>query len=116
MNDRSIIQAPQPDGRGGWLESYMPDQALAPVQQRPQLIDIAAIRGILFRQRWLVALVLVAAAIGGLVWTLMATPMYEARATVLVEPYGNFVVEGQDLTPDIGSNEVLLCLPRKLPS
>ncbi|MEP0189043.1 MAG: polysaccharide biosynthesis tyrosine autokinase [Erythrobacter sp.] len=114
MNDRSIIQAPQPDGRGGWLESYMPDQALAPVQQRPQLIDIAAIRGILFRQRWLVAFVLVAAAIGGLVWTLMATPMYEARATVLVEPYGNFVVEGQDLTPDIGSNEVAALLATQI--
>ncbi len=107
MNDRSIIQTPEPEGRGTWLDPYLPENQLAHYQQpRPKLIDVSAIRGILFRQRWLFAAVITLALIGGFVYTLMATPMYQAQATVKVEPYGSYIVEGQDIDQGLASNQI----------
>lgn len=106
MNDRSIIQAPQPEGRGTWLDTYLPENQLAQYQPQQKLINVSAIRGILFRQRWLVAAALVIALIGGLVVTLLATPMYAASSTVRVEPHGTYILEGQDVRQGIASNQV----------
>ncbi len=106
MNDRSIIQAPEPDGRGAWMDAYLPDQQLAQYQPRPQFISMASIRGILYRQRWMIAGVILIAATAGLIWTLLTTPMYEARSTVKIAPFGNFVVEGQDVDQGISGNQV----------
>lgn len=92
----------------------MPENQLVLHQPRHSLIDISTIRGILFRQRWLIIGFLAAAAIAGLVWTLLATPMYEARATVRIEPYGNFIVEGQDIEPGLASNQVYDMLQTQL--
>lgn len=74
-------------------------------QPQPQLINLATVRGILFRQRWLIAGVLLAAIIAGVVWTLMATPMYQATAKVKFEPYGAYIVEGQ-VGSNVASNQV----------
>jgi len=106
MNDRSIIQTPEPEDRGTWLDPYLPEHQVAHYQPRPKLIDVTAIRGILFRQRWLFAVVIALALIGGLVYTLLATPMYEAQATVKVEPYASYIVEGQDIDQGLASNQV----------
>lgn len=107
MNDRSILQPPAPEPRGTWLDTYLPENQIEQYQERPKLIDTSAIRGIIYRQRWLAAAVLVLAMAGGLAVTLMATPMYEARATVLVNPQGQYIVEGQDGTvPSIEGRSV----------
>jgi len=107
MNDRSIIEPSEPDGRGTWLEAYMPENQLAhPAQQAPQLINFATVRGIIYRQRWLFAGSILAALTIGLIITLLQTPMYEARSKVSVEPYGSFILEGQDVDQGIASNQV----------
>lgn len=107
MNDRSIIQAPEPGGRGAWIDAYMPENQLVAYQPRPQLINMALIRGILFRQRWLIAGVIAAAVVGGLVLTLLATPLYLAESKVRVQPYGSYILEGQDVeTRFAGTNQV----------
>lgn len=106
MNDRSIIHAPDNGGHALWLGNYIEPGQLANGQPRSQLIDINAVRGVLFRQRWLVLATIIAALLGGLVWTLMATPMYEAQATVRVEPGGVNVVEGQDLVREVYTSQV----------
>jgi capsular exopolysaccharide synthesis family protein len=105
MNDRQIVNLPEPDTPGTWIDAYMPDGRSVPHQPGPQLISISAIRGILFRQRWLIAGVVSAALIAGLIATLLATPMYQADAKVSVKPYGQYIVEGQtqDMVP---SNQV----------
>ncbi|MDZ4275521.1 MAG: polysaccharide biosynthesis tyrosine autokinase [Erythrobacter sp.] len=77
----------------------MPDGPLGPVAPRQQFFNFAAIRGIIYRQRWLVAAVIVVALLGGLIVTLLSTPMYQADAKVSVKPYGQYVVEGQDTDP-----------------
>lgn len=92
----------------------MPDNHLVPHQAHQSFIDIATIRGALFRQRWLIGGTLLVAAIAGLVWTLLATPMYEARSTVRIEPFGSFIVPGQDVDPGIASNQVYDMLQTQL--
>ena len=70
------------------------------------MIDAATIRGIIFRQRWLIAGVLATSVIIGILITLLATPMYQAQSSVRIEPYGNFIIEGQDVQTGIASNQV----------
>jgi len=107
MNDRSIINPSEPDGRGTWLEAYLPENQLAhAAPQAPQLISLATVRGIVYRQRWLFAGVILAALTVGLIITLLATPMYQATAKVSVQPYGAFILEGQDVEQGIASNQV----------
>jgi uncharacterized protein involved in exopolysaccharide biosynthesis len=102
MNERLIIPPIEPSRQGTWLDTYMPDGALGPLgpaHPRQQFFNFAAIRGIIYRQRWLVIAVIVAALLGGLIVTLLSTPMYQADAKVSVKPYGQYVVEGQDTDP-----------------
>ena len=106
MNDPTFINAPEPAPQGRWLDSYMPDGQLAHYQPQPHSINLATVRGILFRQRWLIAGVLLAALIGGVIWTLMATPMYLATSKVKVEPYGRYIVEGQDVDQGIVASQI----------
>lgn len=106
MNERSIMKSPEPDPRSGWLDAYMQENQLVQYQPRPQLINFSTVRGILFRQRWLIGGVIVAALVAGLVLTLLSTPMYEAQAKVKVEPYGAYILEGQDVDQGISSNQV----------
>jgi capsular exopolysaccharide synthesis family protein len=96
MTDRPVINAPEPTGPGGnWLDPFLQPQ-LPAVQQPPQqLVNVNLLRGILYRQRWLVAGVVFAAATIGLIVTLLMTPMYQATSRVTVKPFGERVVEGQ---------------------
>ncbi len=86
----------EPADQGVWLDAYMPSQALAVQQPAAPLVNVSLIRGILYRQRWLVAGVLFAAAAIGLMTTLLMTPMYEATSKVAVKPFGEEVVDGQN--------------------
>jgi capsular exopolysaccharide synthesis family protein len=97
MNERPLVHAPEPARQGAWLDTYMPEGQLYPAAPRPQLINFAAVRGIIFRQRWLVGSIIVLALLGGLVVTLLSTPMYRAEAKVAVKPYSQYIVEGQDV-------------------
>ncbi|MBI1402046.1 MAG: polysaccharide biosynthesis tyrosine autokinase [Porphyrobacter sp.] len=107
MNERSIISAPEPDPRGGWLDAYMDGGGVATYQSRPQLISWSAIRGIAFRQRWMILGVIATALIGGIIITLLATPMYEADAKVSVEPFGNAILEGEDVaSQSVSPNQI----------
>lgn len=108
MNDRSIIETPDPGRRDLWVDEYLPGSV---VEHQPALgglqINTDWLRGALFRQRWLVAASIMAALLVGLIITLLATPIYQASATVRIQPWGNFIVEGQDVSTPIGSsNEI----------
>lgn len=114
MNDRSIINAPEPYPRGGWIDAYMPEGQLTNFQPQPQFLNLSAVRGILYRQRWLVAAIIFAAAVAGLILTLLAKPMYEASATVRIEPYGAQIVEGQNLESGVDSNMIFSLLSTQM--
>ncbi len=106
MNDRSLIQTPEPSPQGGWVDAYMPDGQIAAVRPQQMSFNLAMVRGILFRQRWLIAAVLTAAIVGGIVVSLLATPMYRAESKVRITPYGSYIVQGQDVEQQVASNQV----------
>lgn len=107
MNDRSIIEAPGPRGRDLWVDEYLPGSQVAASEPAGLQIDATWIRGALFRQRWLIGATILVAMLGGLIITLLMTPLYEAKATIRLQPWGNFIVEGQDVSTQIGSsNEI----------
>jgi capsular exopolysaccharide synthesis family protein len=95
MNDRSIIQAPDPQGGGNWLDGYIVDGQRPGPQPRQQLIDFATLRGILFRQRWPIAIAVLFALVAGLVVTLLTVPTYKANASVVADPIGTLITPEQ---------------------
>lgn len=95
MNGRPELVNPEPTGSGTWLDAYMPAQLPATQAAAAPMVNIDFVRGILYRQRWVIAGVMFAAVTIGLIATLLMTPMYEARAKVAIKPFGEQVVEGQ---------------------
>ena len=105
MNERSLISS-EPEPQGNWLDTFMPNNQVTQYQAQPKLVDVATLRGILFRQRWLIAGVIAAAVVVGLIITLLATPMYEARSSVRIEPYNAPIVEGSELDGFVPPNQI----------
>ncbi len=114
MNDLPVIEPGEPHPRQGWVDAYLPDRSIAYQEPTTKLVELATVRGILFRQRWLLAGVLLTTVIAGLIITLLSTPLYEAKATVQVEPFSKDIVEGQDTDPGIASNQVFDFLQTQL--
>ncbi|NJO13722.1 MAG: polysaccharide biosynthesis tyrosine autokinase [Rhizobiales bacterium] len=102
MNERSMIEAPDPNSRALWVDQYLPGPGYDSAPQGSR-IDVAWLRGALFRQRWLIAAVVALAIIAGVVVTLLTPPTYQATATVRVSPWNNQIVEGQEVSASIYS-------------
>jgi succinoglycan biosynthesis transport protein ExoP len=61
---------------------------------------------LLFKHRWLIAAVFIVTAVTGTVWTFVQTPIYQASATVLIEPELPKVLNIQEVTsPGLGTLE-----------
>lgn len=106
MNEPSVTGPAELASRNAWLDAYMPDGQPAQPAASSRLINFDFIRGILYRQRWLVAAAIATSLVIGIVWSLLATPMYEARATIRLIPYGATIVEGQDTGEGFASNQL----------
>ena len=107
MNERSIIKTPDSSGRDLWADGYLPGDMVEGQASSGFQIDTAWLRGALFRQRWLIGGTILAGLLIGLIVTLLTTPVYQASATVRIQPWGNYIVEGQDVsTPITSSNEI----------
>ena len=75
--------------------------------EEQSFFDIASIRAILWRQRWILLAVTGAVFLLGLVLTMLMTPMYYASATVRIDPQNAEILEGQELVdPFVASNEM----------
>lgn len=90
---------PEPVNPVNYLDAYMPPQVPSVQQRAPQMLNINVLRGLLYRQRWLVAAVVFAAAVIGLTVTLLMTPMYEATSKVSIKPFGEQVVDSKTNMP-----------------
>ncbi|WP_430732462.1 hypothetical protein [Altererythrobacter arenosus] len=103
MNEVSKVEA----GGGKseyWLDQFLPDGEEG--ERRTKALTLPAIRGFLYRQRITMAATLGLVMLAALLFTLLTTPIYQATSTVRVEPYGNNIVEGQDLAPTVPTNEI----------
>ncbi|RIV83038.1 GumC family protein [Aurantiacibacter zhengii] len=86
----------------GPLERYMPAAGGNTRPYSPAMFSLTDIRGVIWRQRFiLVGVVLFALAVG-LTLTLLATPKYEASASVRVTSSGPDIVEGQEYLVSAG--------------
>lgn len=102
MNERSLIEAPGPNGGSTWVDQYLPATGNEASARGSQL-DVAWLRGAIYRQRWLILVVLLLSAMAGVAVTLLTPPTYQATATVRVSPWGERIVEGQQVTASIVS-------------
>lgn len=107
MNERHIVETPGSTGREVWIDGYLPTGVAEQPNKATSQFDTAWLRGALYRQRWLIGAVMLATLLLGLVITLLTTPVYQASATFRIQPWGNFIVEGQDVSSPISStNEI----------
>lgn len=75
--------------------------------EEQSLFDMASIRAILWRQRWILLAITGAVMLLGLVLTMLMTPIYYASATVRIDPQNAEILEGQELVdPFVSSNEI----------
>lgn len=102
MNERSLIEAPGPNGGSAWVDQYLPANG-ADAPARGSQLDVAWLRGAIYRQRWLILVVLLLSVLAGVALTLLTPPTYQATATVRVSPWGQSIVEGQDVNSSIVS-------------
>lgn len=70
------------------------------------MLSLATIRGVVYRQRFMLVGIVSLALVAALVVTLLTRPMYSASATVRIDPYTTNIVDGQNLEPDIPVNEI----------
>lgn len=70
------------------------------------MLSLATIRGVVYRQRFMLVGIVSLALVLAFVVTLLTRPMYSASATVRIDPYTTNIVDGQNLEPDIPVNEI----------
>ena len=98
MND-PMQAAPVTNG-GPWIDRFMVDQAAQPAGQT-KLVNLATVRGFVWRQRLILIGITAAALLLGFVLTLLATPIYQATSVVRVDPEQNDIFEGESLTESV---------------
>lgn len=98
-NDRPATAA-----NAAWIDRYLPGGA-EEAAPRDGAFNLTTIRGIIYRQRFILIGALALALVGGLVLTLLTKPIYSASATVQIDPGGGQIIEGQSLESDISANE-----------
>lgn len=95
MNQHASPASPGASGGPHWVDQFLPANGNAP-RQGSGPVNASFMRGVAFRQRFLIAGTIALALLAGLLITLLMTPVYEATSTVRIEPYATNIVEGQD--------------------
>jgi succinoglycan biosynthesis transport protein ExoP len=92
--------APQPSR----LDKYMPDN-----QETGETtgfnIGIADLKVAAWRQRWLIGITILVAALIGVVLTLLTTPVYQATSTVRIDQEGTRIFDGQEVDPTVSVSD-----------
>ena len=75
-------------------------------RQRNVEVHLEEYLRLFFKHRWLIAAVFIVTAVTGTIWTFLQTPIYQASATVLIEPELPKVLNIQEVTsPGLGTLE-----------
>lgn len=91
------------DGNASWIDRYLPG-GTGQRAQAPQMIDVATVRGFVWRQRWILVGVTALMLVLGFIVTLLTTPTFQANSVVRVDPEQGDIFEGESLTPSIAVN------------
>ena len=100
-----------PAGSSSLVDRYLPPETGGARAEgatggpAPGMLSISTIRAILWRQRLLILGVVGVIVALGIAVTMLMTSIYEATATVRVNPQGTEIIEGAALDPYITANE-----------
>lgn len=104
MSDPSPVPS---EGQPSWINRYLPANAGGPggdqLNGEHSLIDIATIKGFFWRQRFILSGVIAAALVIGFIATVLISPTYRAAATVRIDPTRETIIEGQELSNQMGA-------------
>ena len=104
--NRQVASSASPAARPtGWVDQFLP-RGTASERQENSALSASFLRGMIVRQRFLIAATIGLALLAGLLLTLLVTPIYQAVSTVRIDPYGSNIVEGQDVAPGLASTEI----------
>lgn len=92
--------APQPSR----LDHYMPNED-GGGETTGFSIGIADLKVATWRQRWLIGITVLIAALIGVIVTLLTTPVYQAASTVRIDQEGTRIFEGQEVDPTISVSD-----------
>jgi capsular exopolysaccharide synthesis family protein len=70
------------------------------------MLSLSTIRGIVYRQRFMLIGIITLALVAALVITLLTRPLYSASTTVRIDPLTSNIVDGQNLEPEVPVNEI----------
>lgn len=101
MHDSTDMNRP---ASGPWVDRYMPGGAEETSHGSGNTFNLAMLRGIAYRQRNVLIGIVLLALVGGLVVTLLTKPIFEAGATVQIDPSAIRIVESLDA--DLGPAEI----------
>lgn len=87
------------------LDSYLAEPESAASKPFGEL-TFASIRGVLWRQRYILVIVTALTVLAALCLTLLMTPVYEAQTTVRYDPPSGATAAGDDLERYVSANEV----------
>lgn len=106
MNDNSPIVTRTPS----FVDRYLPDRGEAYRDAAPaKVLSAEALRAMLWRQRFILVTVITFALLLGFIFYLLATPVFQATASVRVDlnTGGRQLVEGQELAdPYVPTNQI----------
>ncbi len=93
------------------MNQSLPEDAMLyesdPANRLGGMISMAAVRGLIYRQRFILISIVAVALVLSLVITLLTRPIFEASTTVTIEPYTSNIVDGESLDPDLPANEIM---------
>jgi len=101
---QDVAHPPRAERKAAWTDRYLPAAAPAERAQPGQLIDVATVRGFVWRQRWILAGITALMLALGFILTLLTTPIFQATSVVRVDPEQGDIFEGESLTPSIALN------------
>lgn len=96
----SLVEHPRGlPARRSQLPAQVPALTAHDLSWDSERLDLSRYWAVLYRRRWLIAAIVGGALLCGIVYTLMQTPMYRARATVQVSREAPRVMTSQDVEP-----------------
>lgn len=101
----SVVGIDSASPRPSRLDQYMPGEPEDGSETTGFNIGIADLKAAAWRQRWLIGITILIAALIGVILTLLTTPVYQATSTVRIDQEGTRIFEGQEVDPTVSVSD-----------
>lgn len=87
-------------------DGYSPEISDQNAESQSQFLNVAAIRGLLWRQKYVLGGIVVSVLLATFIYTVLQQPIYTATSTVRVDPQSDQIIDGQDTVDLRGGDAV----------